>query len=969
MAETFYNNAGNLDRLKKVDNPTQADLKELLQYLVKNEYVNYFFNHLNNPAWVKPLYELGWFNKVPPPLEDKNQPGYFSMPLWHEGEYLKRLASQFPNIVKDVALSLETENSRAIRTILEALIKIPVNITAETVRKFAGWAETPFASFMMISQELGIIMEYLAKGGQVEAALRVLTVLVEPVQIKDRYDAEKLIAGTRHDFYWLNQALETNLPAVTEIDPIGVISVAEKQLIIAIELEHDPKVDDNSKKTKSYWRLNISPRSDVNYENDIKNLIVNAIIFALDKACTQKHNLASQVIARYIDNDYSILRRIGIYLLRTKGDQYPDLLEKAYVGYRKEPIIAGKSEFDKFLEAQFNNFPASVKKEIIEERKKPDLQRVDELLKEYPERFSGKTKEEKRKTIIEQWQLEDLAPLASYLENEEKEYYKYLHDKYGQPPSRPEEGVVTSWEGPESPIELDALGKKTISAVVQDLLSYQPPSGEPFGLPSREGFGRILESDVQARAKDYAQNAALFINENLPFVYHTHYFRGLENALKNKERFPLTNVITLCEFIVDQDKDKFQGHQIELGLPSAKLVIAQFLEELFRAKEPYIESDLLDKCGELIVKLLHQDEPFPDNEQGTGYDPATHSLNCIHGVAMHCIVSYGLYCERKRKKEKGEEGTPVMVPLVKETLTEELDKAKNPSAAVHSVFGWYFSQFIYLDKGWALENREKIFPVEVDKAKYWQAAWSAYIRFSDVYTNVFPELKREYIRALEELPVSDKKQSPDRSSEKMATHILKVYLLDMIKLDSDDGLMHLYYQNADDETRSHGAFWLSQVLDSQKPSTQDALWQKIWILWQSRIKTASASNDKNKYSKEMSSFCRLFKNTPLDLSYLYSLIQQTLEFNINGFEVGEVINYLGNNSEKYAGLAISCLYKIVLAGQNLFLVEIAQNGIRQILTSAMSAGDDLSEKAIEIINIFGERGDYSWRSLLDLSKK
>jgi hypothetical protein len=34
----------------------------------------------------------------------------------------------------------------------------------------------------------------------------------------------------------------------------------------------------------------------------------------------------------------------------------------------------------------------------------------------------------------------------------------------------------------------------------------------------------------------------------------------------------------------------------------------------------------------------------------------------------------------------------------------------------------------------------------------------------------------------------------------------------------------------------------------------------------------------------------------------------------------------------------------------------------------MTADDDSRAKAIELINIFGERGDYSWRPLLDISQ-
>jgi len=967
MVENFYDIANKLDRLKSVDTPTEMEIEEVSQYLIHSEYIRYFFHDLNNPSWIRPLHNLGLLSKVPPPLEDKNQPGYFSMPFWYEGEYLNRMADKFPDIVRDIGLSLETNNSRALRTILEALLKVSVDITAELVGKLTSWIETPFSNFMMLTHELGLIMEYLAKGGEINAALTTLAIILEPIQLKERFDEEKLVAGTRHDFYWLNQALQLNLPVLTKIDPIGVINVTEEQLIKAIELEHDPKVDDNIKKLNSYWRLRISPRSDVNYDNEIKNIIVNTIITALNEGCEQVPNDAQTILYRYIGSDYSIFRRIAVYMLQSWGQHFIDLLEKAYVTYKEAPIHAGQAEFDDFVEAQFNNFSDDIKKEILFDRMNPDEEFVDEILNGNPETFAGNTRKEKRKTLIETWQLRELTPLASYLAGKEKEYYENLLEKYGEPSPKPDdESVTLSYIGEKSPIKLDDFSKKSVADVVQYLIGYAPTNNTPFGEPSREGLANILENDIQARLNDYSNQAALFINKDLRYIYHTHFLRGLENAVKKQEKIELGDIINVCEYIVEQGRESYQQNEFEEGLPAAKLAIVQLFEELFRIKEPHIDYPLLERCGQIIVELLHQKEPFPDNEDAQGYDPATHSLNCIHGVAMHSLISYGFYCERKRKQEMGEKGTPVMIPLVKEALTEKLDKTKNPSLSVHSVFGWYFPQFIYLDKTWALENLDRIFPVETMMTKYWQAAWSAYIRFSDVYTNVFPELISQYQKALKESPVSQKRQGLDRSDEQMATHILKAYLLDMIQLDSKDRLLHLYYQKADDEARSHGNFWLGQVLGSQQPSAKDIIWTKIWDLWQWRVRQAIQSKNRDDYSKEITSFSRLLMHCPLNLEELNSVIEQTLMFKLNGFEAGEIIKYLAKNSDKFPRFAVSNLQKMIFSSQEFYILDDTKKSIEQILSLAMNADDDSKAKAIEIINVFGERGDYSWRSLLVL---
>src|SRR5260221_5385855 len=230
---------------------------------------------------------------------------------------------------------------------------------------------------MMLSHELGIVMEYLAKGDEVKAALLTLSILLEPIQVKDRFDEGKLVASTRHDFYWLNQALQLNLPALTKIDPIGVVNIAEEQLVKAIELEHDPRIAETDKKNVSYWRLNISPRSDENYENDIKNLLVNTIIAALNVACQPKEHSAPEILSRYIESEYSIFRRIGIYTLRSWGQQYADLLERAYNINQQEPIRGFRTEFERLVELQFKYLPEFAKNETLNKRKSPNPERVD----------------------------------------------------------------------------------------------------------------------------------------------------------------------------------------------------------------------------------------------------------------------------------------------------------------------------------------------------------------------------------------------------------------------------------------------------------------------------------------------------------------------------------------------------------------------------------------------------------------
>ncbi|MDO9128343.1 MAG: hypothetical protein Q7U34_00605, partial [Anaerolineales bacterium] len=64
-------------------------------------------------------------------------------------------------------------------------------------------------------------------------------------------------------------------------------------------------------------------------------------------------------------------------------------------------------------------------------------------------------------------------------------------------------------------------------------------------------------------------------------------------------------------------------------------------------------------------------------------------------------------------------------------------------------------------------------------------------------------------------------------------------------------------------------------------------------------------------------------------------------------------------------LAVSLLNEIVLSDRSLYLVDNTRKSIRKIFTSALHTDLETKAKIIEIINVFGERGDYEWRPLLD----
>ena len=128
----------------------------------------YFFDRLNSPDWIEPLRCEGMF-KDPPPVEREGD--YIRFPAWPESRYLARIASAVPELVRDIALSIETENVRVHEDLVQAALVMPTEIAAPWARKEARWLRSQTTIYLGLPSSLGALVARLAKGAQGEVAL------------------------------------------------------------------------------------------------------------------------------------------------------------------------------------------------------------------------------------------------------------------------------------------------------------------------------------------------------------------------------------------------------------------------------------------------------------------------------------------------------------------------------------------------------------------------------------------------------------------------------------------------------------------------------------------------------------------------------------------------------------------------------------------------------------------------------
>ena len=166
--------------------PTPDQVDKAVALLGRPAHHRYFFDRLDNPEWVKPLIEKGFFRNPPAVVEDEKE-RTIAFPPWPESRYLARVAPMASAeaqaaIFEAIQRVPDTENSRVSQDLLEAAIALPPDFSVKLVGKAIGWARAKYP--LPLPEKLAELIAHLAQGGHVKEALNLaretLEVLPDP---------------------------------------------------------------------------------------------------------------------------------------------------------------------------------------------------------------------------------------------------------------------------------------------------------------------------------------------------------------------------------------------------------------------------------------------------------------------------------------------------------------------------------------------------------------------------------------------------------------------------------------------------------------------------------------------------------------------------------------------------------------------------------------------------------------------
>jgi hypothetical protein len=867
-----------LDKYIKLKNPTEDPVATgiVVKRIKESEDLKrYFFGQNPTPGWAEILYSNGLFGS--PPNVIRTEGGY-KTPPWYLSSYLANVASEVPSIVNSVINELQTDNPIIHADLINALTKIPPSKAADHTRKVINWLDNKFTGWG-IAEATSRLTLNLAENGYIAESMKILNAMISPLPGEARKSDETYWGGEakfKHDLSYLKPDFWGNiLPRLGEIDPKESINVLEKNLLLAIRFEILAKNREySSDDWLTYgWRSSIGDSAQ-DSRDDYKDRILISLRNILDSWIVKEPENTRFVIEDYLNREEVILTRIAIYLVAIHSSVYPDL-SRALL--REKSLHSNLKVHNEYFRLLANAFPSlslddreSVLSIILEG---PDPQRVEMLANNLAIR-GVEDRDEYIKRYKESWIRDRLWVIQNSLPEEINLQLLEYCERYGTP----EHPGFLSWSSGGytiaeiSPLPEEDIANLSPENLLEYLKTWKPDPNQQFG-PEQVSLRGLSDTVASLLLKFPEQYNALFkrLPEAPPAISASLFFLAREHC-KKKVNVPWKQLLDLAyataEVIFSREQFNWDEGNFE-----ARIAAIQFVKEALSVRD-LLPSEYLSDI-ETIVSLYLQD-PDPDENRdsppegwvGHG-DPITLALNSIRPIALMClmlILSIRLNHSENRSF-KGE----LLTPDIKATLESKLDRSKDSSWAVHSVFGQYVWLLTEIDWEWFQALIPLIFPTEAtdELVRYFNAAWEAYVILNNPSRELFDALLPQYLYAIHLLSQGKTTKTHLDYVSRMSDHLINDYFwspYELVGEHSETKPLVLLFSLCGQDIRSRVIWTLWRMAKRIPPKDMKKYWAQIKAIWKWRINEASLSRYPHEFKDEMEELSHLPTIAPVSES-------------------------------------------------------------------------------------------------------
>lgn len=949
-----------IDRLLAVENPSEVDATFLSNNVPNDSVVlAEFFNRNQNPRWLKLLQKKGFFNYPP----DSGR--------WPQAGYLARMAAtdrRTAEYVREIIFKLPNIDNHVVRAeLLEGVQAMPAVTAAKLIEKIELWAKetTGFSS-----EQIAALIPMLAAGSEQQAALRIARAVLEITPAPaDEVGLLGRMPRTRPDFWNYEQILIRYFSALvqaTGLEALRLLCTLQSDAIRFTLREPEKSAPSD---VSHVWRPTVegSGRDQI---PEIKSLLARHVIATASAIVRSKQATLEEVVATLEANRprWRIFDRIVLYLLSQSDASAANLLAAERLTAR-DLFDAAECvhEYVALLRQRFRSLRAEQQQEILGWIDAGPLPEHLENVKRNIPQFTGKpVTDEDLVRFTKTWRRDWLQRFADQLPTEKLSDRDALIEELGAN-ERPDLGSYRMEViGSQSPISLDDLREKSVADQIKYLRDWKP-AGDQFLGPSRSGLGELLAKLVVEHPESYATEAERF--SEVDPTYQRFLLNGLREAVEKGRGFDWLPVLRLCPHILNQPIEIPDRKALPLDEDQDRTwcrnAIATLLETALRQKQLPIPVELKGELWNVLEALSNDPNPTAEHEAqygGSNMDPSHLALNSTRGQAIAAVILYARWMCRLIVKE-GQVWSFELVPEARKVLEAHLDESFDPSLAVRSVYGRMLVLLFQIDAQWLREKAETIFPSDKAKQSYWEAAWTSYLAFSQVYVDVFELLRPQYQLAVDRLaaPVV-LPRLPIDPKQRLAEHLMSLYWSAKIQADGSDLTWDSFWSNAPAESREHAIWFLGRSLYDAKENLAPELLARLQALWESRVSAARAATEPADHVREIVQFGWWFCSGKFPEEWTLEQLESALTLAGHVTPDHFVLEALAGVAGRDPVHAVRCLEKMIDETDRLQL-RVHEKEMRQILVEAKKAGGEARTILTHVVNALARIGMPQFRDL------
>lgn len=835
--------------------PTVELVDRFVKLAHKPENRVYLFNRLKNPEWITPLRERGFLVDLPKPYTELGS-GEAIFPSWPEGIYLTHIASLAPDAVISVLERLEPNGNPIVtRHVLEIIESLPDRYFQHISNQIMKWLQPDAMCYAYtFADETVRLVSRLVEVEKIDDAITIAEHLL--AVRKGPWHAEIAMINLHANLEPIGWLPETDYEDIVEhllYDLIPQANIKGFKLFSSI-LERALHISDLSNEERrvgdfSYiWRPSIG-YNELNLRAGIKGTLVSILRDAAELLSSYGDKELESVIAE-LETRTQVHKRIALHTI-TKSKNGVSLAESRIIRKDLFDDACLRHEYAKLLRQHFGDISPEAQGRVLEWISNGP--NIDDYI-QWCKMWGDPTPDEANiQRYSDSWRRDWYHSILKYLDGEDLIRYHQLTSQMGEPEHEDFLYKTTSSTDPKSPLTEEQLSQRSPQNIINYLQNWQP--SERLGLSdvvSVESLGRMLESDVAQRTEEYYAVSQSFID--LDPTYVRHFFAGLYRRLHNKEGLSWYEPLTLAELAISKPfelSEYTSSRGRDGGWLWCRHQIASLLKYGLSDSDNPIPFELREQVWTLLEELATDPDPPIYTKPYDADRIVDLSISFNPGQAMHAIIAYATWCHNFMPNSG-------LTPEVKAVLEERFSPNHNPSPIVHSIYGRRLTTLLSLDKTWVQEHLDYIFPKLSNLSLLRDAAWSAYLKFSQPLDDLFCILRSEYEAAIQRITPRDGSSRPRKIDIELGNHLVIFYCRKV----ADYELIDDYFKMAGDELAGTVMGFIGADLKDIDGELDQTVSKRIQDLWNERRATVQHSVED--HTEEIRAFGKAFTSGKFD---------------------------------------------------------------------------------------------------------